>query len=161
MAAVLPPFSGGGIHIGIMFRNVCVGIEAVDHIEMLCQSGRHDGQIRRAAAADDQYIDFVFVFFDILRGICLCAVCCQLQSCRIPSGEYAEQFHVGILPDGQLHTLAQIAVTVNTNSHICILFCKNELAFYMEYYTILVGICKVLFADEKKKVQPAGAVLFV
>ena len=110
-------FAGRGIHIREMLRNPGMGIKGIDHVEMLCQGGRHFRQVGSTAAADDHHVNLIFKTVHVRRRVDRRAGN-RLHSRGIPAGKHAGQFHVRVLADRQLHAAPQVAVSVNSDLHL-------------------------------------------
>ena len=104
------------VHGGKMLRDVAMGVKAVEHVEVLCQLRCHFRQIGRAAAADNEQIDIVFVLQNVLRGKHPGARQ-RFDRLGVAAGEHAEKRQIAVLRDGKLHALAEIAVAVNCQFH--------------------------------------------
>ena len=107
----LAVFFSGFVYIGKMLRDVCVRIETVDYVEILCNSGSLYGQIRSRTAAEYEYVYIVFVFCDIVGFIYLYTLGERLNTLGISSRKYCRQSGIGIVCDCALYSLAEIAVT--------------------------------------------------
>ena len=99
-----------------MFRNVGVGVKAVDDIVESCIFGALDRQIGGAASAEDQYVHGNLLFHQRIFAVNTDAGRRDLDACGIAAGEYADQFHIGIAADCLLNASSQISVTENSNS---------------------------------------------
>ena len=89
--------------------DIGVGIERVDHVEVLRQHRRHLRQIGRAAAADNENVDLVFILCHGLRRVNGYARQCLYRR-GIAPGKHTDQFGVFVLLHGAFHAASEIAV---------------------------------------------------
>ena len=109
-------FFAGLVHIGKMLRDSCVGIKAVDNVEVLCQLRCLYRKISCASAAENQHIDLIFVRSRLGDRINLYALCLNLHGFRVSSGKYSHKLCIRILSNGKFYAAAEITITCNTNS---------------------------------------------
>ena len=112
----------GGVHGGKMLRDSGVRVEAVHHVKQGGAAGRLLGEIRRAAAAEDQHVQLILPLREIVRRMHAHTGRKHGDGGRITAGKHSVQLHVRILPDGALHAASQVAISQNTNSNCHILF---------------------------------------
>ena len=94
-----------------------VRVETVHDIEMLDDPGRHDGKVRRAAAADDDDIKLPLIFCDALHGEDGNVRRHDGNGSGITPREHGAKLHVRVLPDGGLDASAEIAVACDCDLH--------------------------------------------
>ena len=97
--------------MGKVFRDARVGVKAVHHIEQLGECRCLFRQIRCAAAAENQHIDFVLPVGGFIRFHYGDACRRELHICRIPPCEHGHQLHIRIFLHGAFHAASQIAIS--------------------------------------------------
>ncbi len=106
------------IDVREVFRDPCMGIEAVDHIEDGCNFGRLVRKIRSAAAAEDDHIHFILPCCHVAHGYDGHAAF-RLHGFRISSRKDTDKLHVIRSGNRRLCAFAQISVTCNCCSDHC------------------------------------------
>ena len=92
-------------------------IEAVHYVKVFRELRRHFGQIRRAAAADDQHVDLIAKIRDRIGAVHRHAGK-GFHCCRIAPRKHGDKLCIRVLPHGAFHASAEIPVSVNGDSHI-------------------------------------------
>lgn len=111
--AALP---GGGVHVGKVPGDFRVGVEAVDEVEAPCVPRTQYGQVGGAAAAEDEYVDFLIHVLQGRDGVGARAAVAELQPGGVAAGEDPRQLHVRVLPDRALHAPPKVPIAGDPNS---------------------------------------------
>lgn len=118
----MPRLLGGGVQGGEVVRDVGMGVEGVDGVEVPGQGRALLGQVGRRAAAQDQDVDVLGVRRRVgerqhrnIRG--------QDRKARgVAAGEHRGKGHVRLLAERQLHAAAEVAVSADADAiglHLC------------------------------------------
>ena len=88
-----------------------MGIKAVHNVVIRRIFGCLSRQIRRASAAENQYVDLILHMIQLRSCQHLYACGAYLHVFRISSGKYSDQLHILIMGDCALYASAQVAIS--------------------------------------------------
>ena len=112
MAGIL----GGGVQGGEVVRDVGVGVEGVHGVEVAHEGRALLGQVRGAAAAQDQDVDVLGMGGRVGQGQDGHAGRVQGEALRVAAGKDRGKFHVRGVAQGELHAAAQVAIPGDADS---------------------------------------------
>src|SRR5690606_26979243 len=110
--------TGRFVHGSKVFRNLVVGVEAVDRIEQRRQSGPLVGQVILGAATEDEDVDFVAKLGHGIQGIDRHILGEGLQIGGITASEDAYQLHIRTACQSQLDAPAKVAVANDADADL-------------------------------------------
>ena len=117
---------GSRIHRGKVLRNLCVGIEAVHHVEQSSQLRRLMGQVRGAAAAQDHHVHGVPPGRSLICGQNGDLGGAEGQTRGIPAGKDSRQLQIVVLGDRRFHASAQVAIAKDCDSGLHCLYLHQK-----------------------------------